>query len=290
MNWVESLQMAIEYMEDHLLDDISIEQIAKYAHSSPFHFQRTFSILTDMTVGDYLRRRRLTLAAQELATSNSKVIDIALKYGYETPEAFAKAFRKQHNLSPSNVRQHIGKLKSYNRLIIQMNLKGVEPMNYRIVERGSFKVVGQKREISMQSNVNGNMSAIPQFWNDAHVDGTNDLLFKLNNGEIKGVLGVCVDKESKGRDLSIIDYWIGTDYIGETPQQLLELEIPPSKWVIFEVHGAMPEAMQNTWKKIMSEWFPSNSYQHAEIPDLEVYSEGNPNSSDYYSEIWIPIM
>ncbi|TVX84770.1 AraC family transcriptional regulator [Paenibacillus agilis] len=289
MNWVETLQKAIEYMEDHLLKDISIEQIAKHVHSSPFHFQRTFFILTDMTVGDYLRRRRLALAAQELATSDTKVIDIALKYGYETPEAFAKAFRKQHNLSPSNVRQHLGKLKSYNRLTIQVNLKGVEPMNYRIVERSGFKVVGQKREISMQINVNGNMLPIPRFWHDVHVDGTNDLLFKINNGEIKGVLGVCVDKEHKGKDLTVIDYWIGTEYIGETPQPLLEMNIPASKWVVFEVHGAMPDAMQNTWKKIMSEWFPSNSYQHAGAPDLEVYFTGNPNRSDYYSEIWIPV-
>ncbi|WP_309137912.1 helix-turn-helix domain-containing protein [Paenibacillus sp. SC116] len=218
MNWVDSLQKEIEYTENHLLEEISIEQIAHQAQSSPFHFQRTFSILTDMTVGDYLRRRRLTLAAQELATSNAKIIDIALKYGYETPEAFAKAFRKQHNLSPSNVRQCTGKLKSYNCLVIQVNLKGVEPINYRIVDRNRFKVVGVKREIAVQHTEDGSMSEIPKFWQDAHVNGTNDLLFSLNNGEIKGVLGICVDIENKGKDLTVIDYWIGTDYFGNTPE------------------------------------------------------------------------
>ena len=285
MGWVESLQNAIDYMENHLLDDISIESIAKQANVSEFHFQRIFSVLTDITVGEYLRRRRLTLAAQELSTTESKIIDLALKYGYDTPESFSKAFRRQHGITPSQARNYTGKLKSYNRLTIQVNLKGAEPMNYKIVEKESFKVVGVKREFSCENGEN--LAGIPKMWDDVHVDGTNDLLFDLNNGQIKGVLGVCVDKRNTGS--SLMDYWIGTDHKGETPEGLLELEIPASKWGVFEVHGAMPEAMQNTWKQIISEWFPSSHYQHAGTPDLEVYSSGNPSSPDYYSEIWIPL-
>lgn len=285
MGWVESLQNAIDYMENHLLDDISIESIAKQANVSEFHFQRIFSVLTDITVGEYLRRRRLTLAAQELSTTESKIIDLALKYGYDTPESFSKAFRRQHGITPSQARNYTGKLKSYNRLTIQVNLKGAEPMNYKIVEKESFKVVGVKREFSCENGEN--LAGIPKMWDDVHVDGTNDLLFDLNNGQIKGVLGVCVDKRNAGS--SLMDYWIGTDHKGETPEGLLELEIPSSKWGVFEVHGAMPDAMQNTWKQIISEWFPSSHYQHAGTPDLEVYSSGNPSSPDYYSEIWIPL-
>jgi AraC family transcriptional regulator len=285
MGWVESLQKAIDYMENHLLDDISIESIAKQANVSEFHFQRIFSVLTDITVGDYLRRRRLTLAAQELSTTDSKVIEVALKYGYDTPESFSKAFRRQHGITPSQARNYTGKLKSYNRLTIQVNLKGAEPMNYKIVEKESFKVVGVKREFSC---VNGeNMVEIPKMWNDVHIDGTNDLLFKLNNGGLKGVLGVCVDKRDSGAPL--MDYWIAANHVGETPGGLLELEIPASKWGVFEVNGAMPDAMHKAWKEIFSEWFPSNQYEHAGTPDLEVYSEGNPSSPDYYSEIWIPL-
>lgn len=285
MGWVESLQKAIDYMEDHLLDDLPIESIAKQASVSEFHFQRIFSVLTDITVGEYLRRRRLTLAAQELSTTDSRIIDVALKYGYVTPESFAKAFRRQHGITPSQARTYTGKLKSYNRLTIQVNLKGAEPMNYKIVEKESFKVVGVKREFSCENGEN--LAQIPKMWDDVHVDGTNDLLFQLNNGLIKGVLGVCVDKRAAGSPL--MDYWIGTDHKGDTPEGLLELEIPASKWGIFEVHGAMPDAMQNTWKQIISEWFPSSHYQHAGTPDLEVYSNGNPSSPDYYSEIWIPL-
>jgi len=288
------MQKALQFMEDHLLENIKIEEIAKHTHSSSFHFQRTFSILTDMTVADYLRRRRLTLAAQELASTDARIIDIALKYGYETPEAFSKAFRKQHQLSPSDVKNHVGKIIAYNRLVIQVNLKGAEPMNYRIVERNGFKVVGVKREYSIHNEQN--LIGIPKFWREVNQDGTDDLLFQLNNGKIKGVLGVCicVDRDNRGEEherieSGMIDYWIGTEHVGVTPDNLLELDIPASKWAVFEVRGPMPDAMQTTWKKIMSEWFPSNAYVHAGTPDLEVYSDEDPSSPDLYSEIWIPV-
>ncbi|CRK82110.1 AraC family transcriptional regulator [Neobacillus massiliamazoniensis] len=285
MGWVESLQKAIDYIEEHLLENITIENIAKQANVSPFHFQRTFSILTDISIGEYIRRRRLSLAAQELAHTSSKIIEIALKYGYDTPEAFTKAFRRQHGITPSQVRNYSGMLNSYNRLMIQVSLKGAEPMKYKVLEKESFQVVGVKREFS---GANGeNLSGIPKMWDDVHADGTNDLLVSLNNGEIKGVLGVCVGKPNTQPQL--IDYWIATDFKGDVPEGLLQLEIPAAKWGVFEVHGAMPDAMQKAWKQIFSEWFPSSHYEHAGSPELEVYSDGDPWSPDYYSEIWIPV-
>jgi AraC family transcriptional regulator len=285
MGWVESLQRAIDYMEDHLLDNLSIEDIAKQAHVSEFHFQRLFTILTDIPVGEYLRRRRLTLAAQELSHAGSRIIDIALKYGYDTPESFSKAFRKLHGLTPSQARKSQGKLKSYNRMSIQVTLKGEDPMNYKIVEKDTFKVVGVKREFTCENGEN--QRVIPKMWDDVHADGTNDRLFSLNNGEIKGVLGVCVDKRDKQPEL--MDYWIATAHDGPTPEGLISLVIPAAKWGVFEVHGPMPDAMQKAWKQIYSEWFPSSHYKPAGSPELEVYSAGEPWSPDYYSEIWIPL-
>lgn len=136
MAWIVSLQKAIDYIEEHLLDsDLSIERVAEEANASAYHFQRTFAILTDMAVGEYIRGRRLTLAAQELTQTDSKVIDLAYKYGYETPESFAKAFRRQHGMTPTEARNFRGKLKSYNRLTIQVSLKGAEPMQYSIVKK-----------------------------------------------------------------------------------------------------------------------------------------------------------
>lgn len=284
MAWIESLQRAIDYMEEHLLEDIMMEDIARQANSSPFHFQRTFAILTDISIGEYLRRRRLTLAAQELCSTNDKIIDLALKYGYDTPEAFTKAFRRQHGISPSEARRYTGKLKSYSRLVIQVSLKGAEPMQYKVVEKESFEVIGIKEGFSYGNGEN--LSGIPKMWDKANQDGTCDLLLCKNNGIVKGVLGVCVDKSKTDKQM---DYWIAAAHDGETPDGYLKMEVPASKWAIFEVHGPMPDAIQNVWKQIYSEWFPSSGYEHAGTPDLEVYTAGNGADPDYYSEVWIPI-
>lgn len=286
MSWIESIQKAINYIEEHLHETITMEQIAQEVNASVFHFQRTFSILTDMSIADYIRRRRLTLAAQELINTDSKVIDIAYKYGYDSPEAFTKAFRKQHNVTPSEVRKQQGPLQSYNRLIIQVTLKGAEPMKYNIVEKEKFQVVGVKRTYNCQTGEN--LQGIPQFWNELNGQGMDEQLFTLNNGQIKGVLGVCVPDENY-KDNHLIDYWIATDHVGEVPENMLAMEVPASKWVVFEVRGPMPDAMQNAWKKIFSEWFPSNPYEPAGTAELEVYTEEDPSSENLYSEIWIPI-
>ena len=286
MSWIESIQKAINYMEENLLNDLTMDQIAQEVNSSVFHFQRIFSILTDMSIADYIRRRRLTLAAQELMDTEHKIIDLAYKYGYDSPEAFTKAFRKQHNVTPSEARKQQGPLQSYNRLIIQVSLKGAEPMKYKIVEKEKFQVVGVKRTYNCRNGEN--TQGIPLFWDEMNNKGMDDVLFKLNNGEIKGVLGVCVpDKHYK--ENSLMDYWIATEHVGEVPDNLLTMEVPAAKWVVFEVHGPMPDAMQNTWKQIYSEWFPSNPYEPAGSAELEVYSDEDPFSPDLYSEIWISI-
>ncbi|TWT13211.1 AraC family transcriptional regulator [Planomicrobium sp. CPCC 101079] len=283
MGWAESLQQAIDFMEENLLQEVTIEDIAKQANSSVFHFQRTFSILTDMAVGEYLRKRRLTLAAYELVSTSTKIIDLAYKYGYDTPEAFTKAFRRQHGVTPSEARKNVGKLQSYNRLVLQVNLKGAEPMNYKIVEKEAFQVVGIKREFSMDTEEN--MTGIPRMWTEANTDGTSDLLLQHNNGNLKALLGVCANFGDK----RTMDYWIAAAREGEIPVGLHQLDIPASKWGVFEVHGAMPHAMQKVWKQIYSEWFPSNPYEAAGTAELEVYPPGDAYSTNYYSEIWIPL-
>jgi AraC family transcriptional regulator len=288
MAWVESIQKAIEYMEKNILEDITIESIAKQANVSPFHFQRTFAVLTEITVGDYIRRRRLTLAGEELLTTDAKIIDIAYKYGYETPEAFSKAFRRQHKVTPSGARKNKGKLQSYNRLVIQVTLKGVEPMKYSVVEKDAFQIVGVKREFSSVAEED-NVVGIPELWEEVNQNGTSDLLFQLNDGIVKGVLGVCGDVSEEQKRANVFDYWVATSFSGEIPEGMHSMVIPSSKWAIFEVHGPMPAAMQNAWKRIFSEWFPSTGYEHAGTPEFELYTDEDPNLPDLYSEIWIPI-
>ena len=283
MGWVESLQRAIDYMEAHMEEPVTIEEIAKEANSSVFHFQRTFAILTDCSVAEYLRRRRLTLAAQELSATDQKIIDIAYKYGYDTPEAFSKAFRRQHSVTPSDARKNLGELQSFNRLAIQVNLKGADPMKYRIVEKESFQAIGVKREFSLQGGEN--LSGIPDMWMEMNQDGTSDAIAKLQSGEINGLLGICANFE----DGTTMDYWIAAESAQAVPEGFQQVEIPASKWGVFEVHGAMPDAMPKLWKQIFSEWFPSNQYENAGTAELEVYPAGDAYSDEYVSEIWIPL-
>jgi len=280
MNWIESLQKAIQYIEEHLLENVTIEQISAQAHISPFHFQRTFTLLTDVTVFEYIRRRRLTLAAHELLQSDHRIIDLAHKYGYDTPESFSKAFRRQHGIAPSEARKSSTSVKSYNRLVIQVSLKGAEPMNYKIVEQAAFTLVGIKQAFSY---VDGeNLREIPKMWQEAYLSGTEDRLLELNNGAIRGLLGVCVDQTEM--EEKQMEYWIGTAFDGKTPEGLSSITIPASKWSVFEVQGPMPESIQSLWKQIVSEWFPSNPYEHAGIPELEVYP-----GPHHAPQIWIPI-
>ena len=280
--WLESLQKAINYIEENLLEEISIEDIANEASSSAFNFQRAFGLLTETSVGEYIRRRRLTLAADELKRTDSKIIDLAFKYGYDTPEAFSKAFRRQHEVSPSDARKNIGKIKSYNRLVIEVRLKGAEPMKYQIVEREGFQAIGIKKEFLLENE--GNLIGIPKMWDELNGDGTTDKLIQINNGHIKGMLGICVEKSHEK-----IDYWVATEYAGDVKEGFEVIGLPASKWGVFEVHGPMPDAMTKVWKQIFSEWFPANGYQHAGTPEFERYTEDDPFSPDCYSEIWIPI-
>lgn len=286
MGWVESIQKAIDYIEEHLLEDLMIESISRQANASAFHFQRTFTILTEISIGEYIRRRRLTLAAQEISSTNGKVIDLAYKYGYDTPEAFSKAFRRQHGVSPSEARKYMGKLKFYERLMIQVILKGAKPVKYNILERDSFQLIGIKQEFSLVNEEN--LIGIPKLWEKVNSNGTGDRLAKLNNGQINGLLGVCVDKRNVEKS-ETMDYWIGAEYAGKVHEEFSTLTIPASKWVVFEVHGPMPDSMQQAWKRIFSEWFPTSGHEHAGTPELEVYDNADASNPDYYSEIWIPI-
>ncbi|WP_445506536.1 AraC family transcriptional regulator [Niallia sp. 03190] len=285
MTWLEGLQRAITYIEEHLEDAIDLEEVAKQANVSSFHFQRTFSVLTDISIGEYIRRRRLTLAAQEIIKTNGKVIKLAYKYGYDTPESFTKAYKKQHGVTPSDTKKGIGKLKVYNPLMIHVSLKGAEPMNVKVIEKEAFQVIGIKRSYSMKTDEH--IQDIPLFWNEVNSNGTTDFLCSKNDGPIKGVLGVCAETTNTDKDM---DYWIAVSTNQEATDGYETLTVPAANWAVFEVHGPMPTSIQKVWKQIYAEWFPSSGYTQAGAISLEVYGvDKEPTHPDYYSEIWIPV-
>ncbi|MFM9278625.1 AraC family transcriptional regulator [Paenibacillus jiagnxiensis] len=285
LEWLTRMKDALDYIEEHMEEPISASDIAKVASSSTFHFQRMFHMLTGMTVAEYIRKRRLTLAAQELAISSSKVLDTSLKYGYDSPESFAKAFRKLHGISPSEAREPGVNLKAFPRISFHLSLKGDQDMDYRIVEKAGFTVVGKSIQVSMKDGEN--FRAIPAFWEQSNSDGTTDELMALREDGV--TLGICMAVTD---DPDQLTYMIAAESEKDAAasDDFITYEVPASTWAVFPVVGPMPGAIQDVWQRIFQEWFPATGYEHADAPELEVYPPGDPTAEDYRTEVWIPIM
>lgn len=282
MDWLDSMNKAVEYLEANITEKFDIEKVAKIALSSTFHFQRMYHMITGVTVAEYIRRRKLTLAAQDII-SGEKIINVAYKYGYETPEAFTKAFRKMHGISPSVAREPGANLKAYPKLSFHISIKGDKDMNYKIVEKGSFKVVGKQRRITM---VDGeNFKQVPEFWYDCMKDGSYEWI-SSRAGKL-GVLGISKDFDKYKDEFN---YMMAVEETKDTiPKGYVSTIIPAATWAVFESVGALPEAIQDLTRRIFTEWLPSTGYQHDCAPELEVYPLGDTSSTDYRCEIWIPI-
>ena len=189
--WIEGFQESIDFMEANLTENIDIEVIAGKAALSPFYYQRIFGALCGMTVGEYIRARRMTLAAQELNRKDIKVIDVAVKYGYDSPDSFAKTFQKFHGITPSQAREPGALLRSFAPMHIKITMEGGSMMDYRIVEKAQFTIVGVKRRFNSDTSY----QEVPKFWDEWMAQG--------DKRPIMGTFGLCLDMEGKE-----FDYWI----------------------------------------------------------------------------------
>ncbi len=286
MDWITGIQNALNYIEDNLTSQLDYAEIAQRACFSPFQFQRMFNALCGCTVGEYIRQRRLTLAGSELSSSDIKVIDAALKYCYDSPESFTRAFVRFHGITPSAAKKNSGALRSFSRLSVQIILKGGNLMNYRIEKQSAFKVMEKIKAVSIDDGVNKN--TIPDFWEQSKQDGTITELCRHMTGDDM-ILGICYGNELK--DAKEFDYSIAVKCDDDTsaPDGFGIREIPARTWAVFECIGAMPDAIQELWHRICSEFFPTSEYQPTFEFDIEVYPDGDMNSPDYKSEIWVPV-
>lgn len=286
MDWITGIQNAVNYIEDHITEELSYDAIAQEAACSGFYFQRIFGILCGFSLGEYIRNRRLTLAGSELSVSGIKVIDAALKYGYESPESFARAFVKFHGITPSDAKKDGSKLKSFSRLSVQIILKGGSIMDYKIVEKAAFKVIEKIETHSIDDSINKN--TIPEFWTRSHQDSTVKTLLEQAK-DTAHIFGICygnTPKDSKTFDYSIAAL-CNDDCIAPAGYHINE--IPARTWIIFECKGSMPDAVQEQWHRICSEFFPTSNYQPTYEMDIEAYPNGDMGAPDYQCEIWVPI-
>lgn len=282
MGWIESIREAISYIEENLTDDLKVEEIAKHACLSPFYFQKGFAMLCGFTIGEYIRNRRLSLAGDEILNTKKKILDIALTYGYDSPDSFTKAFTRFHGVTPTAVRKEGATIKSYAPLKVEVSLKGGYIVDYKIVEKEAFTVMGISKKFSYENAV----EEIPKFWKKFFGDGKNEF--------VCGMYGINMDEEMEG---NAFEYMIADTYEEgkNVPDGFIKREIPKYTWAIFPCVGPSSKVMPEINQKIFKEWLPNNKdYEIAAGYNIEMYTDAAEYSNGiddekYYSEIWIPV-
>lgn len=289
MDWISGLQNALDYIEENITENLDYSEIAKCAYSSSFHFQRVFAIICGCSLGDYIRFRRLSLAGSELACGNVKVIDVAMKYGYDSPESFSRAFTHFHGVTPSAAK-HGANLKSFSRLSVKLILHGGRKMNYRMETKEAFEVVLRKKRFPKAHEIT--TKEISKFWEECSSNGTIPAICKYipeNNLFPNCIIGVSfgADPNMPNNDFP---YGIGAHYNGkEIAEDYLSVEtIPAHTYAVFPCTGKMPEAFQKVYKAICTEFFPASKYQPCGI-EIESYPSADTQNEAYYCEIWIAV-
>lgn len=288
MEWMESLRTAIDYIEDHLLEEISIEGIADTVYISSFYFQKGFKIMTGYSISEYIRYRRLYMAALEVIKGEEKVIDLAYKYGYDTPESFTKAFSRFHGLSPMQLRGDVSKIKIFLPLKIKITVQGGNEMDYVVEDMEKFQMIGYERVFSQDSSY----GEIPKFWGEfceRCMKGENSReVQEVIEKCVIGEYGICIDDIKDGKNFH---YMIAGKYDGgPVPEGMVLIEIPALKWAKFKCTGPMPGALQTINTKIFKEWLPGNpNYKISKDINIEWYALGDTQAFDYESGIWIPV-
>lgn len=273
------MHRAIDYIEANLCQEIDFDYAAKLAFCNRNDLSNMFFIVTGVQLSEYVRRRRLSLAALDLQNSNEKIIDIGIKYGYSSPTAFNRAFQNQHKASPQYVRSRNIFLNTYPRISFEITIKGETNMKCRIEKKPAFKVVGVKKTFCNDAKEN----LIPNFWRDLPKETYNQIIQQAG-GEPKGLLGLCADFNSEHQ----FDYYIAVSTTGSNVTTLENMQIPETTWAIFQAEGELSDLVNRIWQ----EWFPSSGYRRADnaIPDIEVYFAYDFPKQNYTYELWYPVV
>lgn len=282
MEWMAIIGNSIQYMEDHITEDITVESVAKSVGVSSFYFQKGFAMLCGFSVSEYIRNRRLALAGNDLLVTDEKIIDIAMKYGYDSPDSFTKAFVRFHGVTPTAVRKDDVLLKSFAPLKIKISLEGGYLMDYKIVKKEAFTVIANAKTFPYE----GAKEIVPQFWQEHFQSGKGAV--------VCGCYGINIDLEMGQENF---EYLIADPYDPqkEIPEGFVTKTIPAFDWAVFPCRGAMPDALQDVNTKIYTEWLPAlKEYEFAAGYCVEYYDdptkyEKGTQDENYYCEIWIPV-
>lgn len=279
---------AMMYIEDNLTNEIDFKMVTRIAQCSEYHFKRMFSFLAGIPLSEYIRRRRLSLAALELNSSDIKIIDAAMKYGYNSPDSFSRAFQNLHGITPSEARTNGQSLKAYPLMTFQLSIRGGNEMNYRIEQKEAFNIVGIKKRVPVIFE--GENPEIAEMWKSLTMEKITRLK-NLSNIEPAGMVQASANfSDGRMEEKGELDQYIGVATTEKCPEDFTKLEVPALTWAIFECTGPFPGTLQETWGRIYSEWFPSSGYQVTEGPEILSIKTKDLTSPTVTSEIWIPVL
>ena len=280
MEWLDHLNTSIAYVEENLTGKIELERGAQLAQCSSYHYQRMFSYIADVTLGEYIRRRKMSLAGVDLQRGE-KVVDVADKYGYDSPTSFNRVFKSIHGMTPKEAKQSGAKLTSYPMLTFKLTVKGVQAMEYQLIDKDAFQVTGFG--LKLAQDMEAAQKRIPEFWNEVSSSGQLEQLIPHMDQNNPGVMGISL-MTSEVQDAW--EYVIGVAS-NDTTEEFAQYEIPAAKWAVFSGTGPMPGAIQELQQQVFTEWLPTSGFEYAELPDIELYLNMEPENAQF--QVWLPV-
>ncbi|MFI7017201.1 GyrI-like domain-containing protein [Streptomyces sp. NPDC050164] len=285
----ERLNQAMEHIERHLGESVDVAELARIAATSEYHLRRMFSALAGMPLSEYLRRRRLTVAGAQVLAGGETLLEIAVRYGYGSGEAFARAFRAMHGVGPGEARRTGAALVSQPRLTFRLTVEGSSSMQYRVVDRPAFTVAGFKSRVPLVHS--GPNQAIVDFVRGIDKQAL-ERLGKLSDQEPHGIVAVCDDLDPSRAEGTELDYYqaviTATPAPADTPAGITTLPVPPGTWAVFTTSGPAPQAIQELWRDVFTEWFPSNPYRSRPGPEI-LRTDLSADGTRADAELWLPV-
>ena len=282
---LERLNQAMDHLERHLDQPLDVAGLARIACTSEHHFRRLFSALAGMPLSEYVRRRRLTVAGAEVLAGEASLLDVAVRWGYGSNEAFARAFRAVHGIGPSEARRTGATLRAQPRMSFRLVVEGSSSMRYRIVAKGEFRLVGRKARVPLVHE--GMNPAIVAFIRSIDQE-TVRRMAELSDQEPRGLVNVSDDLAGSREEGTELDYWHGVVTGADAPEDMASLPVAAGAWAVFESSGEFPQALQYLWRDVFTQWFPSNPYESRPGPEIsKVRVSADGKSAD--AELWIPV-
>ncbi|MFJ1702854.1 GyrI-like domain-containing protein [Kitasatospora sp. NPDC088346] len=282
---LERLNLAMEHIEAHLDQQIEVAELARIAVTSEYHFRRLFSALAGIPLSEYVRRRRLTVAGAEVLAGEHTLLEVAVRYGYTSGEAFARAFRAVHGVGPGEARRTGAALRSQPRMSFRLIVEGSSSMQYRVVTKDAFRVVGKRARVPLVHE--GVNPAIAAFIRGIDQE-TVRRIASLSDQQPEGIVSVSDDLDDSRAEGTELDYYHAVVTAAEPPEDLDSLAVPAGDWAVFESSGPFPQTLQHLWRDVFTQWFPSNPYRSRPGPEI-LRVRLSEDGAQAEAALWIPV-